>query len=86
MAVTAPVRIPQEMLKEVKQVAALSGETPAELLAKVWSKYLDENRSALADEFSEAARILRERDTDAFLERTRSARRTRAEAAAAKLA
>ena len=86
MAVTAPVRIPQEMLKEVKQVAALSGETPAELLAKVWSTYLDENRAALADEFTEAARILRERDTHAFLERTRSARRTRAEAAAAKLA
>jgi hypothetical protein len=86
MATTAPVRIPEEMLTEVKRIAALRGQTAGDALAQAWAEFIERHKSDISEQFDEVGRLLRERDTSAFLERTRSSRRARAEAAAAKLA
>jgi len=86
MATTAPVRIPEDMLTEVKQIAAMRGSTPGDALAQAWAEFIERHRGELSEQFDEVGRLLRERDTTAFLERTRSSRRARAESAAAKLA
>lgn len=83
---TAPVRIPEEMLTEVKQIAAMRGQTPGDALAQAWAEFIERNKNAISEQFDEVGRLLREKDTVTFLERTRSPRRARAEAAAAKLA
>jgi len=85
MATTAPVRIPEEMLTEVKQIAAMRGQTPGDALAQAWAEFIERHKGDLSEQFDEIGRLLRERDTSAYLERTRAARRERAEAAAAKL-
>ena len=85
MATTA-VRVPEDMLSEVKAIAALRQETPGDAIAVAWAEYVSNHRAELSERFDELGRILRERDVDAYMERTRSARRARAEAAVAKLA
>lgn len=84
--VTAPVRVPEEMLAEVKAIAALRGQTPGDALAQAWAEFVEKHKASLSEQFDEIGRILRERDAATYLERTRTARRTRAEAAAAKVA
>jgi len=74
------------MLAEAKAIAALHQQTPGDAIALAWAEYVTNHKAELSEQFDEIGRILRERDVAAYLERTRSVRRSRAEAAATKLA
>lgn len=85
MATTAPVRIPEEVLAHVQQIAALRGSKPGDLLSQAWDEFLANHRDEIAASFDEVAAMLRSGDTKGLMERSKESRQIRA-AAAAKVA
>ncbi len=53
------VRVPDTVLTEAKQIAALRGQQPGDLLAEAWREYLANHRASFASELEQAASILR---------------------------
>lgn len=71
------MRVPAEVNAEAKQIAALRGRQPGQVVAQAWREYLDRHREEFAAELEEAARVLREGtvgDVAAFASRNASAR------------
>ena len=82
MATTAPVRIPEEVLAHVQQIAALRGSKAGDLLAQAWEEFLKNHRDEIAESFDEVAALVRAGDTRSLMERSRDSRRIRAAEAA----
>jgi hypothetical protein len=78
------VRVPNDIHQQAKQVAALRGQQPGEVLAEAWRKYMTENREQFAADLEEAARLLRDGSTEDLAAFTSRNARSRAEFAAAK--
>jgi predicted transcriptional regulator len=81
MATTA-VRVSDELLEDVKRLAALRGDTPGALLAEAWSEFISRHRDEIAHDFEEVAQMLRQGDRDGLVGFTRRTVRARAAAAA----
>jgi predicted transcriptional regulator len=81
MATTA-VRVSEELLEDVKRLAALRGETPGGLLAEAWSEFIARHREEIAADVEEVAQMLRQGDRDGLIGFTRRTVRARAAAAA----
>ncbi len=62
-AKTMPTRIPEETSLSVRQVAALKGATPGDLLRDAWNEYLENHRSEFASNLELAAQMMRAGDT-----------------------
>lgn len=56
---TAPVRVHQETHEQTKQMAALVGKNPGELLDEAWGEYMENHRAAFAAELETAANLVR---------------------------
>jgi predicted transcriptional regulator len=81
---TAAVRVSDELLDDVKRVAALRRDTPGRLLAQAWSEYVATHRDEIATDFEDVARMLREGDRDGLVRFTQRTVRDRASTAAAR--
>ena len=81
---TAAVRVSDELLDDVKRVAAIRGDTPGRLLAQAWSEYVAQHRDEIARDFEDVARMLRDGDRDGLVRFTQRSVRERAAAAAAR--
>ncbi len=57
-------RISEETHESARKIAALQGRSLSDLLDDAWSDYLDKHREQLAATFEEAAKLLREGDTE----------------------
>ncbi len=75
------VRLPSEVLAEAKQIAALRGQQPGEVLAAAWREYLTKYREDFAADLEEAARLLRDGTLDDLAGFASRNARARAEAA-----
>jgi hypothetical protein len=80
---TTAVRVEEDLLSDVKRIAAMRGETPGQLLAKAWQEFLETHRAEIAEQFNEVARMFREGDKNGLAQLSSQSRRARAEAAAA---
>lgn len=76
------VRVPDELLEDVRRIAALQGRAPGEMLARAWHDFIDRHREEIAHDFERAAELIRSGDTPALAEHVGRNRRTRAERAA----
>ena len=76
------VRVPDELLEDVRRIAALQGRAPGEILARAWQDFIDRHREEIARDFERAAELIRSGDTPALSEHVGRNRRVRAEAAA----
>jgi hypothetical protein len=81
---TTAVRIEEDLLSDVKRIAAMRGETPGELLAQAWLEFIERHRVEIAEQFGDVARMFREGDREGLAQLSKQSRRARAEAAAAK--
>jgi hypothetical protein len=79
---TTAVRIQEELLTDVKRIAAIRGETPGKLLAQAWVEFIERHRAEIAEQFGEVARMFRDGDSEGLAELSKQTRRARAEAAA----
>lgn len=84
MTTSSVVRIPDDIHREAKQVAALRGQQAGEVLALAWRRYMVDNREQFAADLEEAARLLRDGSLQDLEQFTSRNARTRAEAAAAR--
>jgi hypothetical protein len=83
---TAVVRIDEHMLAGVKQIAAMRGTTPGDMLVRAWEEFVERHREEIASDFDHVAQAFRAGDREAvldFMQKTRSARAEAAEARAA---
>jgi hypothetical protein len=79
---TVVVRLPEDFVDNVKQVAALQGRHYTDALADAWAQYLETHREQLAATFEEAAALIRAGDTSALAELASRSVDARAAAAA----
>lgn len=79
---TVVVRLPEDLHASVKQIAAIEGKPPAELVVEAWQHYLEDNKDRLAAELEEVAEMVRAGDTDALAEYASRSVAERAQAAA----
>jgi hypothetical protein len=80
---TTAVRVEEDLLDDVKRIAAMRGKTPGQLLAQAWLEFLETHRVEITEQFNEVARMFREGDKDGLAQLSKQSRRARAEAAAA---
>jgi hypothetical protein len=85
MTSTTAVRVPDEVLDEVKRIAALTGDTPGNMLAQAWTEFIERHRDELSVQFTEVARMLREGDKNGLASLSKQTRAVRASAAAARV-
>ena len=76
------VRVSEELLDDVRRIAALQGKAPGEMLGEAWGVYLERHREEIAEDFERAADLIRSGDTKGLAEHLGRNRRARAEAAA----
>jgi hypothetical protein len=79
---TTAVRVQDDLLEEVKRIAAMRGETAGDLLAKAWEEFLERHREEFSQQFNEVARMLREGDKEGLASLSKRSRVVRAAAAA----
>lgn len=77
------VRVPEDLLEDVRRVGALQGRAPGELLADAWRDFVDRHRDEIAADFEQAAALIRSGDSAGLAQHVGRNRRDRAEAAAA---
>jgi predicted transcriptional regulator len=77
------VRVPDELLEDVRRIGALQGRGPGEMLAQAWQDFVERHREEIAADFEQAAAHIRAGDTTALAAHVGRNRRSRAEAAAA---
>lgn len=77
------VRIPEDLLEDVRRVGALQGRAPGEMLTQAWHDFVDRHREEIAADFEQAAAHIRAGDTARLATHVGRNRRSRAEAAAA---
>jgi predicted transcriptional regulator len=83
MTMSTTVRIPDELLEDVRRIGALQGRAPGEMLAQAWQDFVERHREEIAADFEQAAAHIRAGDTAALASHVGRNRRSRAEAAAA---
>jgi len=76
------VRIPEDLLEDVRRVGALKGRAPGEMLTQAWHDFVDRHREEIAADFEQAAALIRAGDTAGLATHVGRNRRSRAEAAA----
>lgn len=82
---TTPVRIPDDIHSETKQLAAMRGQQQGDLLATAWREYLERHKDQFAADLEQAARILRDGTTSELAEFASRNAPARAKAAAARI-
>jgi predicted transcriptional regulator len=83
---TVAVRVSEELLHDVRRVAAIRDDTPGALLAKAWGEFVARHRDEIARDFEDVAQMLRDGDRDGLVGFTQRSVRERAAAAAARAA
>lgn len=80
---TVVVRISEQAHESAKRIAALQGRSLTELLDDAWYDYLEKHREDFAEKFEEAAKLLREGDTEGLKALASESAEARAAAAVA---
>jgi hypothetical protein len=63
-SMTVVVRISEEAHESARRIAALQGRSLTDLLDDAWNDYLEKHREDFAAKFEEAAKLLRQGDTE----------------------
>ena len=78
---TSPVRVPDDVHSETKQLAAMRGQQQGELLAAAWREYLERHKDQFAADLEQAAELLRDGTPNELAEFASRNASARAEAA-----
>lgn len=61
---SAVTRLPADVNSSAKQIAAMQGRTPGDVIAQAWREFLERHRDEFAADFERAAALIREGDTE----------------------
>lgn len=79
------VRVSIDLHEQTRQIAALRGETPGDLLAKAWDEYMEKHREDFALELEAAARLIRDGSREELVQYVNRNNREKARRASARL-
>lgn len=71
---TVATRIPEEVLAEAKQIAAMRGTTSGAVIAQAWMEFVERHRAAISDEFAQVSQMMRDGDRAGLKEHLRASR------------
>lgn len=79
---TQPVRVPGDMLEQLKALSAVVGTTPGDLLYRAFNEYIRNHESEFVDAFQRAQKYIKSADAVGLADLLGASRGARAKRAA----